>query len=83
MGMKRKGKARRMRGQGMTEYIIVVALVAIAAIGIVTIFGDNIRQLFGASAEALAGNTAAQNAGNASISSTVKSKTLKTFGQTN
>jgi hypothetical protein len=27
-----------------------------AAIGTVTIFGDNIRQLFGASAEALAGN---------------------------
>lgn len=43
-------------GQGMTEYIIIVALIAIAAIGVVSIFGDNIRALFGASADALAGN---------------------------
>ena len=43
-------------GQGMTEYIIIVALVAIAAIGVVSAFGDNIRALFGASADALAGN---------------------------
>ena len=42
-------------GQGMTEYIIIVALIAIAAIGVITVFGDNIRMLFGASADALAG----------------------------
>ena len=42
-------------GQGMTEYIIIVALIAIAAIGVVTVFGDNVRRLFGASADALAG----------------------------
>ncbi len=51
-------KPRRMknqRGQGMTEYIIIVALVAIGAIAVVTIFGNNIRGLFGASASALAG----------------------------
>lgn len=46
---------RREEGQGMTEYIIIVALIAIAAIGVVTIFGDNIRDLFGASASALSG----------------------------
>ncbi len=43
-------------GQGMTEYIIIVALIAIAAIGVISLFGDNIRALFGASADALAGN---------------------------
>ncbi len=43
-------------GQGMTEYIIIVALIAIAAIGVVSLFGDNIRKLFGASADALAGD---------------------------
>ena len=42
-------------GQGMTEYIIIVALIAIAAIGVVTLFGDNIRKMFGASVDALAG----------------------------
>ena len=47
---------RNQRGQGMTEYIIIVALIAIAAIGVVTIFGDNIRKMFGASVDALAGS---------------------------
>ena len=30
-------------GQGMTEYIIVVALIAVAAIGVYTLFGQTIR----------------------------------------
>jgi len=48
-------KRRRQRGQGMTEYIIIVALIAIGTIGVITIFGNNIRALFGASANALQG----------------------------
>ena len=47
---------RRNRGQGMTEYIIIVALIAIAAVGIITVFGNNLRQLFGASVDVLSGN---------------------------
>jgi Flp pilus assembly pilin Flp len=46
---------RAERGQGLTEYIVIAALIAIAAMGIVTVFGDNIRALFGASVDALAG----------------------------
>jgi len=53
-GSKRRAH-RRQRGQGMTEYIIIVALVAIGTIAIVTLFGDNIRALFGTSANALSG----------------------------
>jgi pilus assembly protein Flp/PilA len=53
-------RTKRERGQGMTEYIIIVALVAIGAIAVVTIFGDNIRALFGASANALAGQSTQQ-----------------------
>ncbi len=49
---------RSEQGQGMTEYIIIVALIAIAAIGVISIFGQNIRALFATSANALAGNTA-------------------------
>ena len=30
-------------GQGMTEYIIIVAVIAIAAIGIFTIFGNVVK----------------------------------------
>jgi pilus assembly protein Flp/PilA len=40
----------------MTEYIIIVALIAIAAIAVVAIFGDNIRKMFGGSVDALAGS---------------------------
>lgn len=49
------------RGQGMTEYILIVALVAIATIGVVTAFGDQLRALFGMSADALAGETSVQS----------------------
>jgi Flp pilus assembly pilin Flp len=49
-------------GQGMTEYIIIVALIAIAAIGVITIFGEQIRDLFGSSAAALSGQTTNQRA---------------------
>ncbi|HUB06181.1 MAG TPA: hypothetical protein VMB50_04230 [Myxococcales bacterium] len=73
-------KLRRSRGQGMTEYIIIVALIAIAAVGIVTVFGQNIRQLFGDSTDVLAGNTSVANRG---ASSSVTTKTLKNFGSEN
>ena len=36
-------KQSRQRGQGMTEYIIIVALIAVAAIGIYQFFGQTIR----------------------------------------
>jgi Flp pilus assembly pilin Flp len=48
---------KKNRGQGMTEYIIIVALVAIAAIGVITLFGDNIRHMFGNAADSLGGAT--------------------------
>jgi Flp pilus assembly pilin Flp len=53
---------KRSRGQGMTEYIIIVALIAIAAIGIYSIFGNVVRNQTGAMAASLAGdNTSAKN----------------------
>ncbi|MBK6598279.1 MAG: hypothetical protein IPG25_10510 [Proteobacteria bacterium] len=45
----------RQRGQGMTEYIIIVALIAIAAIGIYQAFGDIVRGQTSIAASALAG----------------------------
>jgi Flp pilus assembly pilin Flp len=73
---------KNRRGQGMTEYIIIVALIAIAAIGVITLFGDNIRQLFASSAEALAGNDNVKNNGKTATQSTVK-KNLSNFGTNN
>jgi pilus assembly protein Flp/PilA len=77
-----KKNLRKARGQGMTEYIIIVALIAIAAIGVITLFGDNIRKLFGASAAALAGNSNVANTGEEADGKIIK-KTMKNFGENN
>lgn len=50
--------ARRLRGQGMTEYIIVVALIAVAAIGVYTLFGQTIRNQTAGLALEVSGQTA-------------------------
>jgi len=49
---------RKAAGQGMTEYIIVVALIAVAAIGVYTAFGDVVRGQTSVVAVALSGRTA-------------------------
>lgn len=49
---------RTQQGQGMTEYIIVVALIAIAAIGVYTAFGKTVRGQMAVTAQALAGKSA-------------------------
>ena len=43
--------ANRRRGQGMTEYIIIVALIAVAAIGVYQFFGQTIRSQMSAIAK--------------------------------
>lgn len=35
--------ARRHQGQGMTEYLVVVALIAVAAIGVYSLLGQTLR----------------------------------------
>jgi pilus assembly protein Flp/PilA len=50
------GKGNR-RGQGLTEYIIIVALVAIAAIGVVNLFGNQLRNQFATIVAAMSGNS--------------------------
>lgn len=77
-------KKRRQLGQGMTEYIIIVALVAIAAIAVYQLFGQVIRSQTAAMAKELAGedgseqSRAAQTAAESAAAQTA-SKTLKSF----
>ncbi|HQT97721.1 MAG TPA: hypothetical protein PKV70_04800 [Thermodesulfobacteriota bacterium] len=54
---KRLGKNRN--GQGLTEYIIIVALVAVAGIGIVNIFGNQLRNQFFTIVKAMSGSETA------------------------
>ncbi|MFO0600153.1 MAG: hypothetical protein U0228_32895 [Myxococcaceae bacterium] len=79
----KKAMLKKARGQGMTEYIIIVALIAIAAIGVITLFGDNIKALFGMSADALAGDTAVKKRTSKSKQGGLEKKTLENFGQEN
>lgn len=53
---------RKSLGQGMTEYIIIVALIAIAAITIYTLFGNTIRSQMASMTQELAGQQAATGA---------------------
>ena len=55
----RKGLRKNRKGQGLTEYIIIVALVAVAGIGIVNIFGNQLRNQFNTIVKAMAGSTTA------------------------
>jgi Flp pilus assembly pilin Flp len=50
------GQFQNQKGQGLTEYIIILALVAIAAIGIVNIFGNQLRYQFHSIVSALSGH---------------------------
>jgi type IV pilus assembly protein PilA len=54
---KRRGK---QRGQGMTEYIIIVALIAVAAIAVYQFFGNTVRNQTAAIANEIAGNDGTQ-----------------------
>ena len=47
---------KKQLGQGMTEYIIIVALIAIAAIGVFRLFGDTARNQVAGMAQELSGN---------------------------
>ena len=75
-------KIKGRRGQGMTEYIIIVALIAIAAIGVVSLFGDNIRALFATSGNALAANEQATAETNEATGGMYGHRDLENFGQT-
>jgi pilus assembly protein Flp/PilA len=63
--MRKQSFRIRQRGQGMTEYIIITALIAIAAIGAVTYFGHVVRAQVGGMAHELSGNNAEKDVGKA------------------
>jgi Flp pilus assembly pilin Flp len=79
-------KFRNQAGQGMTEYIIIVALIAVAAIGVYSYFGGTIRAQTAGMAAELAGESAATNQGVArdnsgqADTSAAKKATLGTYG---
>jgi len=55
----------REAGQGMTEYLIVVALIAISAIAVFSFFGQTMRHQVAGIANELAGKDSSGNVSNA------------------
>jgi len=62
-------------GQGMTEYIIIVALVAIGAIGVYSAFGRTMQTQVAAVSEGLAGSSTAATEVTAAGTEADKAKT--------
>lgn len=56
---------RLQHGQGMTEYIIIVAMISIAAIAVYQYFGQTVRNQTAAIAQELSGNDGTTAKGNA------------------
>ncbi|MDY7575538.1 hypothetical protein [Actimicrobium sp. CCI2.3] len=75
----------RATGQGMTEYIVIVALVAVAAIAVYQFFGQTIRSQTAGIAQELSGKSAtdaikdAQTAADASYEQGRKKKGLSAY----
>jgi Flp pilus assembly pilin Flp len=79
-------RPRRHRGQGMTEYIIIVALIAVAGISVFQLFGNTLRNQTAALANEMAGedgqpsiNAAGSAAAKASTQATTD-RSLSTYG---
>ena len=68
------------RGQGMTEYIIIVALIAIAAIGNYALFGKQIRSVVSSIGGQLSGDTASETETIEMSDQAEKDATLGDFG---
>ncbi len=53
--MKRR---KAIRGQGMTEYIIIVVAIALVVLGAVKLFGERIFELFNTASTEIGGDAA-------------------------
>src|SRR5688572_8270959 len=56
-----RAAARKQRGQGMSEYIIITALVAVAGIGLFAAFGDVLQNQMAGMSREMAGQSASQD----------------------
>lgn len=77
-------RRNRQKGQAMTEYIVIVALVAIGAIAVYQLFGQVVRAQTAAMARELAGENGANESKKAQsaakkASGQAKEKSLKSY----
>lgn len=76
---------RQQRGQGMTEYIIIVALIAVAAIAVYQFFGQAVRSQMAGITKEVAGQdgkaqiTNAQGAADGAVTESTTKKGLDNY----
>ncbi|MFM0726654.1 pilus assembly protein [Paraburkholderia strydomiana] len=73
-------------GQGMTEYIIIVALIAVSAIAVYSLFGRTLRDQTAGLAMEMSGQDAGDNISTAKTNAntaTTKAETAKNMGTYN
>lgn len=70
-------------GQGMTEYIVIVALIAVAAIAVYQFFGQTIRNQTAGIANEVAGKSASDAISKASAAATAAAGEGKVKGLSN
>ena len=76
-------KLSRRSGQGMTEYIIIIAIIAIGAILVVGLFGKQIKGVFTGISGSLAGtNNTANNEGFDDVKDAVLRTGMDTYDDT-
>ena len=76
-------KMSRKSGQGMTEYIIIIAIIAIGAILIVGLFGKQIKGVFTGISGSLSGsNNEQDNAGFDASGDAVVRDGMDTYAET-
>ena len=86
ISMKTYFNKRKQLGQGMTEYIIIVALIAVSAIGVFQFFGSTVRNQAAGIALEVAGKngsaaiTAAGTAADGAEKKAGVNTTLATYG---
>jgi pilus assembly protein Flp/PilA len=79
-------KKPTQRGQGMMEYIIIVAMIAVSAIGVYSVFGTTIRSQTAGMAKEISGNkadTSISNAGTAAGTAETRANTTKGMSEYN
>jgi pilus assembly protein Flp/PilA len=76
----------RQLGQGMMEYVIIVALIAVAAIGVYSMFGKTVRNQTAGLSKEIAGKDATGQISNAATSAdaaATRGNTQKGMGEYN
>ena len=82
----RKMNSKKVTGQGMSEYLIIVGLIAVAGIAVMGLMGGTVRNQLGAMSQELSGDdgstaiTASQTTSTAAADTANTQRTLGNYG---